>query len=197
VGACDASTNRHKGSLDFLRFDLGRILPAAWHEEEWYRLKYGCPREAQDFLAFWTWYGESLVELSAEAYELTWQGGGAPAYAAGWPGAAGPLSYTFGVNFEFGEKPGYLDLDDRQRLLDASDFTYPHPNPKRTWLWPFKYIAPEQQTAFVGAWASKQPVRLYRDGDRPQTAIVKIITFPLQESVFTNVVHAELDMEEV
>lgn len=197
VGACDASTNRHQGSLDFLRLDLGRVLSATWVEEEWYRIKYGWPREAQDFLALWTFYGESLVDRSAAAYELAWQGGGAPVYGPGWPGSAGSISYPFAVNFNFGDKPGYLDLDDRQRMLDASDFTYPHPNPKRTWLWDFKYILPEQQAALVGAWASKQPVRLYRDAARPQTAVVRIITYPLQESVFSNVVHAQLDMEEV
>lgn len=196
VGAYNTTTNRHKGSLDFLRFDLGRILPPAWHIEEWYRIRYGWPREAQDFLAFWTFYGESLVDRSAAAYTLAWQGGGDPGYAIGWPSSAGPISYTFATNFNFGDKPAYLDLDDRQRMLDASDFTYPHPNPKRTFTWPFKLISPEQQAAFVAAWASKQPVKLYRDADRPQTAIVKIITYPLQESVFTNVVNAELDMEE-
>ena len=197
VGANDVSTNRHKGSLDFLRFDLGRILPAAWHEEEWYRIKYGWPREAQDFLAFWIWYGESLADRSAAAYTLAWQGGGSPGYTTGWPGSAGSISYPFAKNFVYGDKPGYLDLDDRQRMLDASDFSYPHPNPKKTFLWQFKNIAPEQQAAFIGAWASKQPVRLYRDEDQPQTAVVKIITYPLQESIFRNLVNAELDMEEV
>jgi hypothetical protein len=197
IGGYDASTNRHKGHLDLLRFDLGRVLPAAWHELEWYRLKYGGPRELADFLAVWTFYGEVLTDLSSDAFTLTWQGGGSPAYAAGWPGSAGSITYQFADNFEFGHELGYLDLDDNQRLAEGSAFNYPHPNQKRTFLLPFKAIGPEQQAALAAAWLGKQNVGLYLDADKPLTATVWLQKYPLQRSVFTNRVDAELDAEEV
>lgn len=197
VGAYDASTNRHKGSLDLLRFDSGRLLSAAWHEKEWYRLKYGGYRQPRDFLAFWTWYGETLVDRSAGAYELTWQGIGAPAYITGWPGSAGAITYLFEENFELGHKPGYLDLDDSQRMADASDFTYPHPNQKKTFMLPFGWIPPEQQAAFEAAWAGKQPLNLYLNADEPpEEGTFKLMKYPLFQSVFTDRVDAELDLEQ-
>jgi len=195
IGGNTDALNRHQGLINFIRFDAGRILPDAWHPEEWDRIRYGCIPEVADFLARWN-FASSLTDASANGYILMWQGTGDPVYSP-WYEDGEVVEYLFAKNFGYGHKPGYLDLDDRQRMLDASDFTYPHPNPKRTFLLPFKNIAPEQQAAFTAAWASKQPVRLYLDADRPQTAIIKIITYPLHESVFSDRVNAELDMEEV
>lgn len=199
VGGFDASTHRHKGSLDLLRVDLGRVLSPAWHEEEWYRLRYGCSRDAEDFedfLAAWTFYGQSLVDI-ANGHELTWQGGGSPAYATGWPGGDGPIEYRFDENYTRNWKTGYLDLDDNQRLADASAFNKPHPNQKKTFQLSFKKILPPQQAAFEGAWVAKQPVKFFLDADRPQErGTYTIMKYPLINQVFSNTVDAELDMEQ-
>lgn len=198
VGAYDASTNRFKGRVDLLRFDLARLLAAAWHEQEWYRLYYGCPRQAQDFLAVWTFYGESLIDISANAFELTWQGGGNPAFETGWPGSAGAIAYPFADNFEIDFEPGHLDLDDNQRMADGSAYNYPHPNQKKTYVLPFKHILPAQQSALVAAWAAKQPIDLCLDADLPkEEGQFQIMKYPLLRHVFSSRMDAELDLEQV
>ena len=197
VGGYDAATHRHQGALEMLRFDSGRLLSAAWRLREWHRLQYGGLRAPRDFLALWTWYGESLADRSAQAYTLEYQGGGDPVYLPGWPGSAGPISYTFEDNFEFGHEPGYLDLDDWQRMNDASGLHYPHPNQKKSWLLPFKYLSVEQQAAFDAAWAGKQPLTLYLNADDPsEDGLFLLMKYPLLQSVFTDRVDAELDLEQ-
>lgn len=198
VGGYDASTNRHKGRLDFLRFDLDRLLPAAWHEEEWHRLRYGCSRRAdfEDFLAVWTWYGQSLMNLGGD-YELAWQGGGDPVYVTGWPGSAGDIEYLFEENYNYDAEIGYLELDDNQRLADQSAFNYPAPNQKKTFTLPFQYILPPQQAAFEAAWAAKQPLKLFLDADRPkEPGTYQLMKYPLQRYVFSSRMDAELDLEQ-
>lgn len=198
IGAYDASTNRFKGRVDLVRFDTGRLLSATWHTEEWSRVRYGCPRQAQDFLAYWTFYGESLVDISANAYELTWQGGGSPAYEIGWPGCDGAIAYTFEVNCEIDFEPGRLDLDDNQRMADAAAYNYPHPNQKATFRLPFKHIDPPQQAAFVAAWEAKQPVDFYLDADLPkEEGQFQIMKYPLLRHVFSRRMDAELELEQV
>ena len=197
IGAYSTGVSLFLGTIGFLRIDQGRLLPAAWVEEEWWRLKYGCRRRAQDFLAFWPFYGDSLADLSANAFELTWQGGGDPLFADGWPGSDGSIAYPFLRNFAWGHEPGEVQLDDNQRMADGSAYNYPHPNPKRTFLLPFKNIDLEQQIAFEGAWAGKQPVGLCLDSDRPLTGNFQMMKYPLLKSIFGKKVDAELDLEEV
>lgn len=200
VGGYDAATHRHKGSLDFLRLDAGRVLPAAWHEEEWHRLRYGCPRRAEDyedFLAAWTFYGQTLLDTGGN-YELAWQGGGDPAYITGWPGSAGEIEYLFDENFNFDAEPGYLALDDNQRMADGSAFRYIAPNQKKTFTLPFQYILPPQQAAFYAAWAAKQPTKLYLDADRPkEPGSYLIMEYPLLKYLFSGRMDAKLVMEQV
>lgn len=190
----------HWGTIDLVRFDLGRLLSAAWHEEEWQRLRYGCFRRAEDyedFLAVWTWYANSLQDLLG-VYELLYQGEGSPVFEAGWPGSAADLEYLFDENFTFDMEPGYLDLDDNQRMADGSAFNCPAPNQKKSLTLPFQYIQPQQQAAFEAAWAAKQPIKLYLDADRPkQPGLFQIMKYPIQKSVFTNRVNAELDLEQI
>lgn len=197
VGGYDAATNRHHGTLDLLRVDSGRLLSAAWHLREWHRLQYGGFRQPRDFLAYWDWYGESLADRSAQAYTLTYQGGGDPVYLPGWPASAGAKTYIFQENFEIGHEPGYLDLDDHQRSTDGAAFIYVHDNQKKTWTLPFRWIPPEQQEAFEAAWAAKQPLTLYLNADEPaEPGTFVMMTYPLRQSVFTDRVDADLDLEE-
>jgi hypothetical protein len=189
-------TDFMKGRIDFIRFDQGRCLPAEWHADEWYRIVYGCPRVARDFTAFWTFYGQSLLDLGG-THELIWQGGGSQDFVMGWPAVNGSISYVFEESFTFDIEPGRLDLDDNQRMSNGSAFNYPHPNQKKTFILPFQYILPTQQAAFEAAWAAKQPIDLYLRGGRPkENGQFQIMKYPLVKYVFSNRMDAELDLEQ-
>lgn len=170
VGAYDASANRHKGSLDFLRFDLGRILSAAWHVKEWDCIRYGLPREIRDFLARWN-FEESLVDDSENLFTLAWQGGGSPTYVTGYPSVAGPLTYSFRRNFsrmKEGPQPSWLDTDDNQRAINGEAFGYAGALKER-WALNFPLINQEQLTAFKAAEASRDQFAFYADAGEPRT----------------------------
>ena len=165
VGGFDAATNRHQGAIDFLRFDSGRILSAAWHAKEWDNIRYGMPRKISDFLARWN-FEESLVDDSDNLLTLTWQGGNAPAYDAGWPTQDAPLTYVFQRNFsryEDGPEPSWLDTDDNERALSGAAFSYAGPLKDR-WPLNFPLINEQELTAFKAAEAGRNPFAFYVDG---------------------------------
>lgn len=200
VGGLPDAPNNHWGTIDLVRFDLGRVLSAAWHEEEWQRLRYGCSRRAEDFedfLAVWTWFGESLSD-AAGTYELTWEGDGEPVFVAGWPGSSGEIAYLFEDNFNTEGEPGYLKLDDEQRLADGSDYTTPAPNPKKTFTLNFQLIETSQQAALEAAWAGQNPVKLYLDADKPkEPGTYRIREYPLIKYLLAQRMDAKLYMEQV
>ncbi len=180
VGGYDAATHCHQGLLEFLRVDLGRLLPAVWYEQEWDRLRYGWPRpqmdEDIDFLAYWG-FGEILADLSDSAFTLVWQGGGDPAYVTGWPGSEGPIEYLFEENFQRDHETGFLDLDARQRAEDGSQSGYAGAR-KLFYRLPFKLIPRSQRIVLDAAWASPDLVAFYADADLPRTFWGRVQTPP-------------------
>lgn len=165
VGAYSAASYRFKGLIGFVRLDLGRVLPAAWWAAEWDRLRYGCLRELSDSLELWQFY-DSLAGDGGQ--DLEWQGGGAPAYADGWPTVIAPISYTFEENYQLNYKSGHLNLADRQRAEDGSAFSYAGAI-KRFFRLPFEYFPYSQQAAFAAAWQGQQDLEFYLDADRRRT----------------------------
>lgn len=157
-------------SLDFLRFDLGRLLSAAWHVKEWDNIRYGMPRKVSDSLAMWN-FQESLVDDSENLFTLAWQGGGSPTYVIGYPSVAAPLTYNFRRNFsrmKEGPQPSWLDTDDNQRAINGAAFGYAGALKER-WALNFPLINQEQLTAFKAAEASRDQFAFYADAGEPRT----------------------------
>ena len=168
VGAYDASNHRHKGSLDFLRFDSGRILPATWHTKEWDIIRYGMPRLISDFLARWN-FEESLVDDSESLFTLAWQGGGSPTYVTGYP--LEQLTYIFRRNFSRlndGPEPSWLDTDDNDRAISGAAFGYAGAL-KQCWKINFTLIDETQLTVFKAAEASRDKFAFFAYADEPRT----------------------------
>lgn len=170
IGAYDAANHRHQGAMDFIRFDLGRLLSSAWHVKEWDKIRYGMPREVADFLARWN-FEESLVDDSESLFTLTWQGGGSPAYVTGWPSAAAPLTYSFRRHFSRlseGPQPSWLDTDDNQRAINGAAFSYSGAL-KQRWSINFPLIDEEQYTAFRAAEAGRGQFAFFADAEEPRS----------------------------
>lgn len=194
VGGYSTAADRLKGAIDLLRVDSGRLLPDSWYQEEWDRLRFGCRRLHHDFLACWL-FGGSLADASASAYTLAWQGGGAAAYADGWPYSAAPLTYNFEENYSHGFEAGYLDLDDRQRAADGSDFTDAGPE-KLYYKLSFNNLPVSQQAAFTAAWQARQSFRFFPDGAKPSPGWFKFETPPAFVNQFLERAKADISLEQ-
>lgn len=196
VGGGAVATNRFKGVLDFIRFDQGRSLPAAWHSEEWDRIRYGFSRDdLQDFLARWQ-FAQSLLDDSAEEYGLTYNGGGSPPYVDGWPYAAAPLEVIFDHNYEYGFRLGHVDTDDLARTIDATLGGYGGGR-KRTYFLPFNAIEHPQVTALRAAWAAGGPLDFYLDAAKPRTCYGRIMAPPEFTEIFMNAYEGEVEIQEI
>ncbi|MBI4643095.1 MAG: hypothetical protein HY743_05055 [Deltaproteobacteria bacterium] len=195
VGNWGADAGRYfKGYLGILRLDMGRALPEGEITAEEERVRFGCIPEIADSTALWP-FADSLVDLSAAAYTLTWQGGGSPAYVDGWPSAVAPLTYIFEENFECGYEWGYLDFDDNQRAADGSSFTDAGPLKKYFHL-PFKQLPISQQAALTAAYQSRVPFQFFLDADRRRTCMAKFAAPPPFIHQFLDRAEVSLDLEE-
>lgn len=87
-----------------------------------------------------------------------------------------PTTYVFAVNYSFGHKPGYLDLNSRKRALDGTAYMDAGPI-KRTWSLEFTAAPLAQKEAFEAAYESGLPFDFYLDADLSRTAEV-IMTAP-------------------
>ena len=82
-----------------------------------------------------------------------------------------PIDYIFAVNYQYGLKPGYLDLVSRKRALDGTAYADAGPF-KRTWQLEFTGAPLAQKEAFETAYESGQPIDFYLDADLALTAEV-------------------------
>lgn len=90
--------------------------------------------------------------------------------------------YTFAVNYSFGHKPGYLDLNSRKRALDGTGYMDAGPI-KRNWSLEFSGAPLAQKTAFEAAYESGLPFDFYLDADLvDRTAEVNMAAPPDIES---------------
>jgi len=184
-----------KGALDLVRLDHSRLLPDAWYLEEWERLRCGCARYALDFLACWL-FGDTLIDATPNGFTLAWQGGGDPVFADGWPYSAAPLTYNFEENFNRGFETGYLDLDDKQRAADSSDFTDAAANNKRYYKLSFTNLPVSQQAAFTAAWQPRTSFRFYPDAEKPPAGWFKFTPPPPFVNQFIDRAKADIALEE-
>jgi len=101
-----------------------------------------------------------------------------------------PTTYTFAVNYQFGHKPGYLDLVSRKRALDGTAYADAGPI-KRTWQLDFSGAPLAQKEAFEAAYESGLPVDFYLDADLAKTAEVEFTAPPdiASEAAFIAGVH--------
>jgi hypothetical protein len=194
VGGQDASASRLKGAMDFLRFDAGRLLSAAWAAREWDRLRYGARRSVQDFLELWS-FEESLTGDSDAAHILAWQGGGGAAYETGYPASEGTITYQFGKNFQYGHEDAFLDVDDRQRSLDGGLFSYVGARKSRLVV-KFPAAALAQVVALQAAWAGGRELDFYEDADLPRTCQALMAAPPAAQSVANGLYELEIELEE-
>ena len=196
IGSYLGSQYFHKGTIDLLRFDVGRVLLADWHSEEWDRIRYGWPRDAQDFLAFWD-FEDSLIDSSPEGYTLTWQGGGSPSYEDGYPTSAAPLtlSFTYG-QLKFGVEDLEIEGEDSERSLDGTLQTYHYFN-KRRFTLPFEALSLAQRIGFRSAWMAGGDVDVYLDTDRPRSFQGHIVAPPDLREEAVNLIHGEVEIEEI
>lgn len=169
VGGFDASTDRLKGAIDFLRLDAGRVLPAAWHAAEFERLRYGHKRPEvaaqMDFTEFWD-FESDLLGVAAAARTLIYNGGGAPAYENGWPYVDGAITGLLTVNFEWEYTRGVRETDDVDYALNGALRRYLGAK-KRTRTLSFRFNA--QAAAVVeGARDSGNEVDFFEDADLPK-----------------------------
>ncbi len=168
------------GLLDFIRFDYGRAVPAAWWAEEWDRIRYGYPRNmdwfTSDFAAAWD-FDDELMDLVA-GYLPTYEGGGAPAYASGWPYSEAPLEVVFEHNYRHDRIFGHLEQDDYARALDGTLQSYSPAVRKRRFTLPFNTVNHAQMTALLAACTSGEDIGLYLHADYPRTCRARIITPP-------------------
>lgn len=95
--------------------------------------------------------------------------------------AGTPTTYTFAVNYSFGHKPGYLDLNSRKRALDGTGYMDAGPI-KRTWSLEFSGAPLAQKEAFEAAYESGLPFDFYLDADLARTAEVNMTAPPDFES---------------
>lgn len=179
-----------KGNLGLLRFDKGRVLPTSWNSEEYSRLIYGYPRRPRDYSALWT-FGDTLTDLSADAYVLTHSG--TAAYAAGYPTV--PISYTFGLNQLYGHKPQFLEADDLQRSLDGSLVAYSGPR-KQSFDMDFLCYW-EQAMVLQSIYASGYEFDFYEDADGPLTFTARMTGPPDVRSKTWNLFDVGLALVEI
>ncbi len=92
-----------------------------------------------------------------------------------------PTTYAFAVNYQYGHKPGYLDLNSRKRALDGTGYMDAGPV-KKTYSLEFSGAPLAQKEAFEAAYESGLPVDLYLDADLPLTAEVDFVSPPDRES---------------
>jgi hypothetical protein len=188
------------GLIDLVRYDPGRALPAAWFYDEWNRLRYGYPRNMDwvpaDFEAAWE-FNDTLLD-EAGNYAWSYQGGGAPVYADGWPYAVAPLTVLFEHNYAYGHALGHLEQDDAVRTLDGSYQSYAPQVRKRRFRLPFNRMPHSQMTALMAAFASGDTINLYLDANYPRTCRGRIVSPPehtSQECVRGNLTYWDGDLE--
>lgn len=160
------------GRIGFLRFDKGRLMPAAWHSPEYIRLAYGYPRSAQDFQAVWT-FNDALIDLSSSAYTLTHSG--TATYTTGYP--TGSLTYSFDRNFIVGHASNFIATDDAQRSIAGDLILYRGPR-KRVFSLEFPLCRDDQVDIFKSVWASGYAFDFYEDADYPKTCVAAMMEPP-------------------
>lgn len=218
VGDCPAAggNNNFKGWIGLLRIDGGPgwfvdpygqghfsgdrdvAYGAAWNLENYYRLKYGHPRQIDHYIAAW-YFLESLVDESYGELAFAWNGGGSASYGQGWPYI---YDYTFEFNpyAEAGLEIGHVDLDGRLRALDGSMKTYKGGR-KRRCLMLIRTTSAEQLLAIQGAFCSGVQVSVYEYGDRPAmfTGYFVVPPWPIEvgRDSLTTVWEIEVELEEM
>ncbi|MFA4906541.1 MAG: hypothetical protein WC645_08575 [Candidatus Margulisiibacteriota bacterium] len=102
-----------------------------------------------------------------------------------------PTTYVFAVNFQYGHKPGYVDLVSRKRSLDGTAYTDIIPTVKKTYSLEFSGAPLAQVQAFEAAYESGLPIDLYLDSSAAKTATA-ILTEPpdiASEATFSGGAH--------
>lgn len=194
VGAYDATHNRHKGSIGFLRIDQGRVLPATWFSKEWDRVRYGYPIYLQDFLALWDFEG-TLLDLS-ELYTFTWNGGGDEAYVDGYPYTIAPLELLLSKGkISFGGDDWELEAEDSERSLDGTLNSYSLYT-KRRLTWPGESLNFSEVIALRAAKISGNLIDVYKDSNHPRDWQGFIMEVPEFKEDFQNIYSGELVVEE-
>jgi len=165
MGNWGATANRYfKGNISFVRLDIGRLLPQAWIEEEWLRVKWGLTRKIQDFTACWP-FDESLVDLSSAGYTPSYLPSGTPTYVSGYP--TGYLTYNFLQNIGQELERGHVPHFQVERAKDGTAYAYGRTVKRRLTL-TFKLIALDQLYALQAASEGAQPVKIHLDATHAQ-----------------------------
>lgn len=199
IGGFDVATERLKGDLDFFRADFGRLLPAAWYAAEWDKLRFGMkrPETAAEFdgLEYWGFQG-GLLGLAATARTLSYNGGGLPAYADGWPYNQGAIAAPFLVNCAWGAVRSRADTRDISYALNGSARTYEAAPKKGKWLLSFRNVPAAQRAALEGALDAGEPVQFFKDADWPRDFWGLILTPPEYQGEITGDTY-ELEVQEI
>jgi hypothetical protein len=165
-------TNLYKGFCDFVRFQRGAILPAAWRAAEWSRLQYGRLRPAPAAGALWE-FDDNLLDRGPHRLLLAASGVTPPTYAQGWPYCVAPIIYPFAENFDWDfTGPESIPSDTIVRASETGA-AYKTLGPrKNAYFLPFKYISEDQMCALKAAEEGGGLIDLWLDADQEQTARV-------------------------